>query len=267
MSARPGSTGRGGPAANLRGLYTLFEKEVLRFLKVVVQTLLTPVATALLYLVIFGGVLAAHLEVYPGVGYGAFLVPGLIAMTLIQNAFANSSSSLIQSKMTGNLIFVLVAPISPLEFYLAFVAAAVVRGLLVGAGVWLVALLFVDLPLHSPALVLAFGVLSAAVLGALGVVAGIWAEKFEQLAAFQNFVVLPLSFLSGVFYSIGSLPAPWDRLSWLNPFFYMIDGFRHGFLGVSDAPPGLSLAVTVVSLAVVSAVCLGMLARGYRIRQ
>lgn len=252
---------------NLRGLYTLFEKEVLRFLKVVVQTLLTPVATALLYLVIFGEVLAGHLEMYPGVGYGAFLVPGLVAMTLIQNAFANSSSSLIQSKMTGNLVFLLVAPISPLEFYLAFVAAAVVRGLMVGAGVWLVALAFVELPLHSPALVLAFAVLGAAVLGGLGVIAGVWADKFEQLAAFQNFVVLPLSFLSGVFYSVHALPPPWDRLSWLNPFFYMIDGFRYGFLGVSDAPPLLSLAVSLAFLAAVSAACLRMLAMGYKIRQ
>lgn len=252
---------------NRRGLATLFKKEVFRFLKVTVQTLLTPVVTALLYLLVFAYVLKEHVEVYPGVPYLVFLVPGLVMMTVIQNAFANSSSSLIQSKMTGNLVFLLLAPISGPEFYLAFVAAAVVRGVMVGAGVFLVAWAVVDVPFHSLWMALAFAVLGSAMLGALGVVAGIWADKFEHLAAFQNFIILPLSFLSGVFYSIHSLPAFWQEVSRFNPFFYMIDGFRHGLLGVSDVPPWLSLGVTAGFLAAVSGVCLLMLHTGYKIRR
>lgn len=254
-------------SVNWRGLYTLFMKEVMRFLKVTVQTLMTPVVTALLYLLVFTHVLQERVEIYPGVSYTAFLVPGLVIMTVIQNAFANSSSSLIQSKMTGNLVFLLLAPISGTEFYLAFVAAAVVRGLMVGLGVYLVAGPLQGVPLHSPGVVLAFAILSSAVLGGLGVIAGIWAEKFEQLAAFQNFVILPLSFLSGVFYSIYTLPGFWQEISRFNPFFYMIDGFRHGFLGVSDVSPWLSLGVAVGSFAVVSGICLIMLHRGYKIRR
>lgn len=252
---------------NWVGCYTLWRKEVWRFLKVTVQTLLTPVVTALLYLLIFTHLLEERLEVYPGVAYGAFLIPGLIMMTMIQNAFANSSSSLIQSKMVGNLVFLLLAPISALEFYLAFVAAAVLRGLMVGLGVYLVSLVFVDLPLAEPALVLAFAVLGSALLGALGLIAGVWAEKFEHLAAFQNFVILPLSFLSGVFYSIHSLPGIWQDISRFNPFFYMIDGFRYGFLGVSDLAPAVSLAVSAGFLALVSIICLILLARGYKLRR
>lgn len=252
---------------NWRGCYTLWRKEVWRFLKVTVQTLLTPVVTALLYLLIFTHLLEERLQVYPGVSYGAFLIPGLIMMTMIQNAFANSSSSLIQSKMVGNLVFLLLAPISALEFYLAFVAAAVLRGLMVGAGVYLVSLLFVDLPLAQPGLIVLFAILGSALLGALGLLAGIWAEKIEQLAAFQNFVILPLSFLSGVFYSIHSLPGIWQEISRFNPFFYMIDGFRYGFLGVSDLSPTVSVAVSAGFLALVSAIVLVMLARGYKLRR
>lgn len=252
---------------NWRGLYTLWRKEMLRFLKVTVQTLLTPIVMALLYLLIFTHVLEEHVEIYEGTSYGAFLIPGLIMMSVIQNAFANSSSSLIQSKMQGNLVFVLLAPISPLEFYLAFVAAAVFRGMMVGAGVYVVSLWFVDLPLSSPWMVLVFAVLGSAVLGALGMIAGVASDKFEQLAAFQNFVIMPLSFLSGVFYSIHSLPQLWEGVSRLNPFFYMIDGFRYGFLGVSDVSPWFSLAVGLAFVLAVSTVSLVMLNRGFKIRQ
>jgi ABC-2 type transport system permease protein len=251
---------------NWRGMYTLWVKEVWRFLKVTVQTVLTPVVTALLYLMIFTHLLEQRVEVYPGVSYGAFLIPGLVMMSVIQNAFANSSSSLIQSKMVGNLVFLLLAPISPMEFYLAFVAAAVLRGVLVGLGVYLVSLFFVELPLTQPLIVLLFAVLGSGVLGALGLVAGVWSDKFEQLAAFQNFVILPLSFLSGVFYSIHSLPGIWQEISRFNPFFYMIDGFRYGFLGVSDVSPWLSAGVTGAFLVLVSAFSLAMLHTGYKLR-
>ena len=252
--------------SRLRGLYTLFAKEVWRFMKVFVQTILTPVVTALLYLLVFGQALEGNVQVYEGVTYSAFLIPGLMMMSIIQNAFANTSSSLIQSKMMGNLVFVLLSPISSLEFFIAFIAAAVVRGVLVALAVYGVAILFIDLPLVAFWAVLVFAVLGSATLGVLGLIAGIWAEKFDQLAGFQNFFILPLSFLSGVFYSIHSLPGMWQTVSQFNPFFYLIDGFRYGFFGQSDADPMLSLAVTLVFWVVLSAVALLMLHKGYKIR-
>jgi ABC-2 type transport system permease protein len=252
--------------SRLRGLYTLFAKEVRRFMKVFVQTILTPVVTALLYLLVFGQALEGNVQVYEGVTYSAFLIPGLMMMSIIQNAFANTSSSLIQSKMMGNLVFVLLSPISSLEFFIAFTAAAVVRGVLVALAVYGVAILFIDLPLAAPWAVVVFAVLGSATLGVLGLIAGVWAEKFDQLAGFQNFFILPLSFLSGVFYSIHSLPGMWQTVSQFNPFFYLIDGFRYGFFGQSDADPMLSLTVTVVFLMALGAVGLLMLQKGYKIR-
>jgi ABC-2 type transport system permease protein len=252
---------------NLRGLNTLFYKELLRFYKVWLQTLLAPVVTSLLYLLVFSHVLEEHVHVYPGVSYTAFLIPGLMMMSIIQNAFANSSSSLIQSKVSGNIIFVLLTPVSYLEFFLAFVLAAVVRGIAVGIGVGLVAIFFVGVPLHHFTVLLLFALLNSAVLGSLGVIAGIWAEKFDQIAGFQNFVILPMSFLSGVFYSIHSLPPFWQSVSHINPFFYMIDGFRYGFFGVSDVAPALSFAVVLAVLAGLTLISLGLLKSGYKLRQ
>lgn len=251
---------------NLRSLYTLFYKELLRFSKVWLQTLLAPIITALLYFLVFSHVLEEHVQVYETVSYTAFLIPGLIMMSIIQNAFANSSSSLIQSKVTGNIVFVLLSPLSYLEFYLAFMLAAVARGIVVGAGVGLVAVIFVDLPVHNLAVLVAFALASSAVLGSLGIIAGILAEKFDQLAGFQNFVVLPLSFLSGVFYSIHSLPPFWQGVSHFNPFFYMIDGFRYGFFGVSDVDPGISFAVIAFSLLALGGATLLLLRSGYKLR-
>jgi ABC-2 type transport system permease protein len=240
---------------NLRGFGTLLYKELLRFYKVAFQTLLAPVLTALLYLLVFGHVLAEHVQAFPGVRYTAFLIPGLMMMSVLQNAFANSSSSLIQSKITGNLIFILMTPLSHVELYLGFVLAAVLRGVAVGVGVYLVALVL-----------LLFAVLSSAVLATLGVIAGLWADKFDQLAGFQNFIIMPLTFLSGVFYSIHSLPPFWQGLSHFNPFFYMIDGFRYGFFGVSDVSPWRSLAIVLAALAGLAGLSLELLRRGYKIR-
>ena len=250
----------------VRGFVTLLHKELLRFGKVALQTLLAPVLTALLYLLVFGHVLEDHVQVFPGVRYTAFLIPGLMMMSVLQNAFANSSSSLIQSKITGNLVFVLLTPLSSVELYLAFVLAAAMRGVVVGLGVYAVALLFVPLPLHSVTILLVFLVLSSAVLASLGVIAGLWADKFDQLAGFQNFIIMPLTFLSGVFYSIHSLPAFWQAASHVNPFFYMIDGFRFGFFGVSDVNPWLSLAMVLATLIALAGVSLELLRRGYKIR-
>jgi ABC-2 type transport system permease protein len=249
------------------GFPTLLYKELLRFWKVAFQTVAAPVMTALLYLVVFAYALGDRVSVFPGVSYAQFLVPGLVMMSVLQNAFANSSSSLIQSKITGNLVFMMLPPISYAEFFWAYVLAAMLRGLVVGAGVLSVTVWFVDLHIAAPAWVLAFALLGAAILAALGLVAGIWADKFDQIAAFQNFVILPLTFLSGVFYSISSLPDAWQTASHLNPFFYMIDGFRYGFFGHSDYPPLASLAVVAVSFALLGGLGLGLLRSGYKLRQ
>ncbi len=222
----------------LEGAMPLFRKEVLRFWKVAFQTVAAPVLTAVLYLLIFGHVLDEHVEAFPGVGYTSFLIPGLVMMSVLQNAFANSSSSLIQSKITGNLVFLLVTPLSHWAWFMAYVGASAVRGIAVGLGVLLVTVWFAPL----------------------------WAEKFDQMAAFQNFIIMPMTFLSGVFYSVHSLPGVWQAVSHLNPFFYMIDGFRRGFFGVSDSSPWLSLAVVGASFVVVSAIALRLLASGYKIR-
>lgn len=248
------------------GFCTLLYKELLRFWKVAFQTVLAPVITALLYLLIFSHVLEQHVEVYPGVSYTAFLVPGLVMMSMLQNAFANSSSSLIQSKVTGNIVFVLLPPLSYLEFFGAYLLAAMVRGMGVGVGVFVVTLWFTSLTILHPLWLMVFALLGTGVLGALGIIAGIWAEKFDQLAAFQNFIIMPLTFLSGVFYSIHSLPAFWQGMSRFNPVFYMIDGFRYGFFGVADVAPGLSLLVVGACFVALSAFTLILLKSGYKLR-
>ena len=238
----------------------------MRFWKVAFQTVAGPVLTAMLYLLIFGHALEAHVKVYDKVSYTAFLVPGLTMMSLLQNAFANSSSSLIMSKVMGSLVFLLLTPLSYLNWFVAYVGASVIRGLVVGLGVFAVSSLFAEISLTAPLWIVSFSVLGAALMGALGVIAGLWAEKFDQLAAFQNFVIMPMTFLSGVFYSIHSLPAFWQGVSHLNPFFYMIDGFRYGFFGVSDVSPWLSLSVVGVALVIVSVVAIHLLRIGYKIR-
>ena len=250
----------------MTGWQTLFYKEVLRFWKVSFQTIAAPVLTAVLYMLIFGHVLENQVKVYDSIPDTAFLVPGLVMMSVLQNAFANSSSSLIQSKIMGNLVFVLLTPLSHWSWFFAYVASSMVRGLAVGLGVFLVTGWFTPLHYAAPVWIIAFAVLGAALLGALGLVAGLWAEKFDQLAAFQNFVIMPMTFLSGVFYSIHSLPLVWQQVSHLNPFFYMIDGFRYGFFGQSDVSPWLSLAVVGSALLVVSAVTVKLLQSGYKIR-
>ncbi len=248
------------------GFYALFYKEVKRFWRVSFQTVAAPVLTAILYLMIFGHVLEDHVKVYDAIGYTAFLIPGLVMMSLLQNSFANTSSSLIQSKITGNLIFVLLAPLSHFEFFSAYVLAAMVRGVAVGAGVFLATYWFTDISFYQPLWILVFGLLSAALLAALGLIAGIWAEKFDQLAAFQNFFIMPATMLSGVFYSIHSLPPIWQTISHFNPFFYMIDGFRYGFFGISDVSPWFSLVVIGVFFIGVAGLTLKLLSTGYKLR-
>lgn len=249
-----------------RGPWTLLKKELLRFWRVLFQTVASPVITALLYLLIFSHVLADRVQVYDDVPYTAFLIPGLMMMSILQNAFANSSSSLIQSKVMGNIVFVLLTPLTPLQFYGAFLIAAIVRGLFVGLCIYLVSFWFVDIPMRAPLLVFAFALMGSALLATFGMIAGIWAERFDQMAAFQNFVIMPLSFLSGVFYSIHSLPPFWQKVSHFNPFFYMIDGFRHGFFGKGDVDPVISLVIVSLTFVALAAVTLKMLKSGYKLR-
>jgi ABC-2 type transport system permease protein len=205
-------------------------------------------------------------KVYDQVSYTSFLIPGLVMMSVLQNAFANSSSSMVQSKMMGNLVFLLLTPLSHWSWFVAYVGSSIVRGLAVGAGVMLVTVWFGQIQLVHPLWILTFAVLGGAVLGSLGLIAGLWADKFDQMAAFQNFIIMPMTFLSGVFYSIHSLPAFWQSVSHFNPFFYMIDGFRYGFFGVSDVSPWFSLGVVALSLAVVGGLALNLLRIGYKVR-
>ncbi len=250
----------------MAGWQTLLYKEVLRFWKVSFQTVAAPVLTAVLYLLIFGHALENHVKVYGTVSYTAFLIPGLVMMSVLQNAFANSSSSLIQSKIMGNLVFLLLTPLSHWAWFCAYVGSSIARGVVVGIGVFAVTAWFAPVSFVAPLWVLAFLVMGAALMGTLGLIAGLWAEKFDQLAAFQNFIIMPLTFLSGVFYSIHSLPAFWQGVSHINPFFYMIDGFRYGFFGVSDVSPWLSCGIVAVALAVVATIAVHLLRTGYKIR-
>jgi ABC-2 type transport system permease protein len=248
------------------GFRTLFYKEILRFWKVATQTIAAPVVTSMLYLLIFGHVLQGRVQMLDGVDYTAFLIPGLVMMSVLQNAFANSSSSLIQSKITGNLVFILLPPLSHWEIVSAYVTASIARGLAVGLGVFIVTAWFAHLSFVAPLWIIVFAILGAAILGTMGVIAGIWAEKFDQLAAFQNFLIMPATFLAGVFYSVKKLPPFWLVVSHFNPFFYMIDGFRFGFFGQSDVSPWTSLAIVAVFFVALAAIAINMLRRGYKLR-
>ena len=253
-------------AASWVGFRTLLYKEVLRFWKVAFQTIAAPVLTGVLYLLVFGHVLDQRVEAFAGVRYSAFLVPGLVMMSLLQNAFANSSSSLIQSKIMGNLVFVLLPPLSHVQFFAAYALSSVLRALVVGLGVFAVTSLIAMPPVNAPIWILVFGLLGAAMLGVLGIIAGIVSDKFDQLASFQNFIIMPATFLSGVFYSVHSLAPFWQALSRANPFFYMIDGFRYGFFAQSDVDPWQSLAIVTASLLLTAGIAIRMLARGYKLR-
>jgi ABC-2 type transport system permease protein len=248
------------------GFPTLLYKEVLRFWKVSFQTVAAPVMTTLLYLLVFAHALASHVQAFPGVTYMEFLIPGLAMMAMLQNSFANSSSSLIQSKITGNIVFILLAPLSAGEIFAAYLIAAMVRGLAVGLGVFAATLWMIPLPIHNPWWLAAFAVAGCGMLGTLGILAGVFSEKFDQLAAFQNFLVMPLTFLAGVFYSMHTLPPFWQSVSQLNPFFYAIDGFRYGFFGQSDVSPWTSLAIATAAFGALSWLTLALLRSGYKLR-
>jgi ABC-2 type transport system permease protein len=248
------------------GFSTLLRKELLRFFKVSFQTIAAPVLTAMLYLMIFAQALTDNVRLPGNLNYATFLVPGLVMMSVLQNSFANSSSSLIQSKITGNIVFVLLPPLSHWELFAAYVLGSMVRGMTVGSGVFLATVWFTNVQFVAPHWIFIFALLGSAILGTMGLIAGIWADKFDQIAAFQNFVIMPLTFLAGVFYSVHSLPPFWYSVSHLNPFFFMVDGFRYGFFGVSDVAPTTSLMIVLISLVVTSAIALRLLKSGYKLR-
>lgn len=266
ISDQPAVTSQPLGRWNPRGTWTLLVKEIRRFMSVIGQTVLAPVITAVLYLVVFQQVLGDRVEVYPGVGFTEFLIPGLIMMSVIQNAFANTSSSITQSKIMGNLVFMLMSPLSALEIFGAFVAAAVLRATIVAIALYAVGWLFCPLPLAQPLAVLLMLVLAAGCMAVFGMIAGIVARKFDHIAAFQNFFIMPFSFLSGVFYSIHTLPDFWAKASAFNPFFYMIDGFRHGFYGVSDASFAMAALCVSGFFVVLSIIALTLLRSGYELR-
>jgi ABC-2 type transport system permease protein len=254
-----------GPV-NWLGFWTLYWREVWRFVKVSTQTIAAPVATTLLYLAIFLLAMGGSTRMIEGVPYPDFLAPGLIMMAITQNAFANTSSSIMISKVQGNIVDVLMPPLSAAEMTLAFALGGVTRGIVVGIAVALAVWAFVPLHVHDAGLILFHGLAGSLLLSLLGFIGGIWAEKFDHIAAVTNFVVMPLSFLSGTFYSIERLPESWRVLAHVNPFFYMIDGFRCGFIGYADGSLGIGIIVLLAVNAGLLALCLRLVGRGYKLK-
>ena len=251
---------------NWLGFWTLYAREVRRFLKVATQTIAAPVVTTLLFLAIFLLAFGGQQRHVGDIPYVEFLAPGLIMMAMAQNAFANTSSSLMIAKIQGNIVDVLMPPLSPGELTWGFALGGVTRGLLVGVVVGAAMLVFVPLNFRHPAFILFHAVAASLLLSLLGVVGAIWADKFDHIAAVTNFVVTPLSFLSGTFYSIERLPPPWHGIALWNPFFYMIDGFRYGFIGHADAPVWLGVAVMFGSNVWLLGLCYALIARGYKLK-
>ena len=252
--------------SQLIGTWTLLKKELLRFWRVAFQTVAAPVISGILYLLIFSHVLDGRLEVYEGVPYMAFLIPGLIMMSLLQNAFSNSSSSLIQAKVMGNIVFLLLTPLSYLQLYFSLLVASIARGIFVGICIFFISIFYIKIPIESPLILFLFAFLGGGLMGSFGIIAGVWAERFDQMAAFGNFVIMPLSMLSGVFYSIHSLPPLWQKVSHLNPFFYMIDGFRYGFLGKSDGSISVGLIYLTILSIIMWYVAFYLYKKGYKIK-
>jgi ABC-2 type transport system permease protein len=252
---------------NWLGLRTLLSKEVRRFLRVPGQTVLSPLISTSLYFVVFGVSLGGRMEQATGHPYLPFIVPGLIFLGMANNAFLNSSSSLFIMKIQGTVVDLLVAPLGAGEILLGFVGGAMVRGLLVGLLTWAVALLFTPLQLVHPLATLGFLLGTAYVFSVLGLVAAVWAEKFEQINFFPTFVMLPLTFLGGVFYSIRQLPEPWHTVSLFNPMVYMVEGLRYGMLGSTVFPPVLGGTLLATMALVATLVTYALLARGYKLKQ
>jgi ABC-2 type transport system permease protein len=253
-------------AINWVGLKTLYTKEVYRFLKVFTQTVAAPVVTTLLFYAIFALALGGIVRRAGDVPFLEFLAPGLVMMSMVQNAFANTSSSVMIAKVQGNIVDVLMPPLSSVELAVGWIGGGVTRGLLVGAVTLVTISLFVPVGIHNPLFILYHAIAASMLLSLIGVIGGIWAEKFDHIAAITNFVVTPLAFLSGTFYTIDRLPEGWQFVAHLNPFFYMIDGFRYGFIGHSDGTLMIGLAVMAIANIGLWALVLRMLATGYKLK-
>ncbi|NOG73657.1 ABC transporter permease [Roseicella sp. DB1501] len=262
MTARPFFDG-----VNWIGVSTLYRREVQRFLAVAAQTVGGPVVSTLLFLAVFGVALGRHTPAPGGVPYLVFIVPGLVMMAILQNAFANTSSSLLVAKVQGNIVDLLLAPLGPGEFLAGLALGGVTRGLIVGALTALAASLFVPLPLVNPALCLFYAVGGALMFALLGVVGGLWAQKMDHQAAVTNFVIAPLTLLSGTFYAVSTLAEPFRSIAYIDPVFYIVDGFRHGVTGVSEAPPLTGVLFVLVANALLGVLCHRLLASGWRLRQ
>lgn len=253
-------------AVNWIGLWTLYRKEVHRFFKIIMQALLAPVVTTLLFFAVFALALGGLVRQIGDVPFMQFLGPGLIIMTMAQNAFANTSSSIVGGKISNIMVDVMMPPLTPLEWCIAYVMGGATRGLMVGCTTLTGVLLFVQLPVHDPLVILVHAILGSMMLSLLGLITGIWAEKFDHVASVTNFVVTPLTFLSGTFYRIERLPEAWQQIALVNPFFYMIDGFRYGFIGVADSDIATGIAVMSGVTLALWAVALRMVATGYKLK-
>jgi ABC-2 type transport system permease protein len=253
-------------AVNWLGLWTLYVREVRRFVKVATQTVLAPLVTTMLFLAIFSLALGRGDAAMGGVPFLVFLAPGLIMMAMVQNAFANTSSSLMIAKIQGNIVDVLMPPLSPGELTLGFAAGGVSRGLAVGLAVGLAMWAVVPMPIHDPGFILFHAVAASLLLSFIGVLGGVWSEKFDHLAAVTNFVITPFAFLSGTFYSVERLPAFWYVVAHLNPFFYMIDGFRYGFIGHADGSLAAGIAVMTIANLALAWLTHRLFATGYRLK-
>ncbi|MBV6631536.1 MAG: ABC transporter permease [Alphaproteobacteria bacterium] len=251
---------------NWIGFWTLYAKEVKRFIKVYLQTILAPVITTLLFYTVFALALDAGNRSVAGVPFLEFLAPGLIMMGITQNAFANTSSTVIIAKVQGNIVDVLLPPLSSLELAMGWILGGVTRGIVVGLFIYISLVIFVGIPIHNPGLILFHAISGSLLLSTLGVIGGIWSDKFDHIAAVTNFIVTPLTFLSGTFYSIERLPSEWQFMAHLNPVFYMIDGFRAGFIGHADGDLTTGIIVGVVTNAVLLVLALRMLQSGYKLR-
>ncbi|WP_316015836.1 ABC transporter permease [Roseobacter sp. HKCCA0434] len=251
---------------NSLGTRTLAMREIRRFTNVWTQTLAAPMATALLFMLIFVLALGDRRGDVMGMPFAQFLAPGIVMMTVIQNAFANTSSSIVISKVQGNIVDTLMPPLSPMEIMAGYVAGGVARGALVAVFVALVVFPFAGVGVAQPVWALVFVLLGATLMSLVGILAGVYAEKFDQMAAITNFIVTPLSFLSGTFYSIETLPPAMSVISHANPVFYVIDGFRYGILGQSDSSPWLGAAIILIVIAALWYVCWRFFVTGYRLK-
>lgn len=263
LPVRPIRIGR----VNWVGLWTLYMREVQRFAKVAMQTVAAPVITSMLFLMVFAVAIGGRARLAGDVDFITFLVPGLVMMTVLQNAFANTSSSIVVSKVQGNIVDLLMPPIGPGELLVGLAAGGMTRGIAVGLAAVLVLGLFGGLSMPAaPLVAMAFLVLGSLALALTGILAGVWANKFDEMAAITNFLIQPLAFLSGTFYSVERLPTPFDTIATLNPFFYAIDGFRYGLIGIADRPITVGLVCLVVVNGVLGWLCYRVLKSGYRLK-